>query len=94
MSRRRGGYRGAKPSWTTTSTSGVFGMDEVPDLKAAGQWPRGPAAPTNLAATAGNAQVALTWTAPATTHGTLTDYRVEYSADGGVTWILANTEPQ
>lgn len=82
MSRRSGGFRGAKPTWTTTSTSGIFGMEDVVELKAAGQWPRGPVAPTSLAGTGGDGQVALTWTAPATTHGTITDYLVEYTAAG------------
>lgn len=86
MARRAGGYLGAKPTWTTTSTSGIFSMDDVVELMAAGTWPRGPVAPTNLTATAGNGQVALSWTAPATTHGTLTDYVVQYSSDSGSTW--------
>lgn len=89
MTRRSGGFRGAKPTWTTTSTSGIFGMEDVVDLKAAGQWPRGPVAPTNLAATAGNAQVALTWTAPATPYGTITNYLVEYTPSGGSPTVVA-----
>jgi hypothetical protein len=44
------------------------------------KWPRGPEAPTSLTATAGDVQLLLSWTAPATTHGTITDYEVEYTA--------------
>lgn len=49
----------------------------------AGKWPRGPVAPTSLAGTGSDTEVALTWTAPATTHGTITDYAVEYTPSGG-----------
>ena len=89
MTRRSGGFRGAKPTWTTTSTSGVFGMKDVVDLKAANQWPRGPVAPTSLAGTGGDGQVELTWTAPATTHGTITDYVVEYTPAAGSPTVVA-----
>ena len=44
-----------------------------------------PGAPTGLSATAGNQQVALSWTAPASNGGvTITDY--EYSQNGSATW--------
>ncbi len=43
-----------------------------------------PGAPTSLAGTAGNAQVALSWTAPASDGGAaITDYKVEYQPSGG-----------
>ena len=46
-----------------------------------------PGAPTGLAATPGSTQVALSWTAPAANGGsTITDYLVEYSANGGTSW--------
>ena len=46
-----------------------------------------PSAPTALTATAGNAQVALSWTAPASNGGaTITDYTVQFSSNGGSTW--------
>ena len=44
-----------------------------------------PAAPTNVAGTAGNAQVALTWTAPSSV-APITDYVVQYSSNSGSTW--------
>jgi hypothetical protein len=43
-------------------------------------------APTNVVGTAGDAQVALTWTAPATNGGTISDYTIQYSSDSGTTW--------
>ena len=51
-------------------------------------WAGTPGAPTALAGTAGNAQVALTWTAPSVTGdgGGITDYIIEYSPNAGVTY--------
>jgi hypothetical protein len=46
----------------------------------------GPPAPTNLTAVAGDTSVALDWIAPANTTG-ITDYVIQYSTDGGTTWI-------
>jgi len=44
-------------------------------------------APTVLTATAGNAQVALSWTAPPSNGGTtITDYAVQFSSNSGSTW--------
>jgi hypothetical protein len=46
-----------------------------------------PAAPTSLSGTAGDAQVALSWTAPSNDGGAaITDYTVQYSTDSGSTW--------
>jgi hypothetical protein len=40
-----------------------------------------------VAATPGNGQVSLTWTAPAVSGGAaITDYIVQYSGNGGSTW--------
>ena len=51
-------------------------------------WAATPGAPTALAATPGDKQVALTWTAPAVTGGGagIATYNVEYSTNGGGTW--------
>jgi hypothetical protein len=46
-----------------------------------------PPAPTSLTATAGNAQVALSWTAPTVLSVTpITDYVVQFSSNSGSTW--------
>jgi hypothetical protein len=46
-----------------------------------------PGAPSNLAGTAGNASVVLTWDAPASIGSSaITDYVVDYSSNGGSTW--------
>lgn len=46
-----------------------------------------PGAPTSPSGTAGDGQVALTWTAPADTGGlTLDRYETRYSSDGGSSW--------
>ena len=68
---------------TSTSASGIWTLKEALQYKAAGQWPRGPVAPTSLAGTRADTEVALTWVAPATTHGTITNYAVEYTPSGG-----------
>ena len=48
-------------------------------------------APTSLSGTAGNLQVALTWTAPASDGGeAITDYTVEYSSNSGATYNWFN----
>lgn len=50
-----------------------------------------PDAPTGLSGTAGNTQVALTWTAPASNGGMpVTDYVVRISTDDGATWSIAS----
>jgi titin len=47
-------------------------------------------APTALTAVAGDGQVSLSWTAPATTGGSaITGYRIDTTSDGGVTWTIA-----
>ena len=89
MSRPKGSIIGARPTWTTTATSGIWTLRQAEEMKAANQWPRGPEAPTSLAGTPGDGQVALTWTAPATTHGTITDYVVEYTPAAGSPTVVA-----
>ncbi len=49
--------------------------------------PAAPAAPT---LTSGNAQLAVSWTAPADNGSSITDYDVQYSSDGGTTWTEWN----
>ncbi len=93
MTRPRGGYIGFNRAGTTTAASGVWTAREAESLRRAGEWPRGPLAPTGLSAAAGNAQLSLSWTAPATTHGTITSYLVEYTPSGGsaVTVLTGST---
>jgi hypothetical protein len=70
----------------------MFKLNDAAILRAANQYPRGPAAPTSLTASAGNSQLSLTWTAPTTTHGTITNYLVEYTASGGsAAYVLTNS---
>jgi len=46
-----------------------------------------PGIPAGVTGTAGNSQVSLSWTAPASTGGAaITDYVVQYSIDAGSTW--------
>ncbi|MEI6367985.1 MAG: fibronectin type III domain-containing protein, partial [Planctomycetota bacterium] len=46
-----------------------------------------PGKPTSVVAVRGNASLAVTWTAPASTGGSaITDYLLKYSSDGGSTW--------
>jgi len=50
-----------------------------------------PSAPLSPVSTAGNTQVALTWAAPSSNAGSsITDYRVEYSSNGGGSWTVFN----
>jgi hypothetical protein len=91
--RGRAGYVGFNRTASTTSASGVWTVREAEALRRSGEWPRGPLAPTSLTATAGNAQISLSWTAPATTYGTITNYIVEYTPSGGsaVTVLTGST---
>jgi surface protein len=46
-----------------------------------------PDAPTSVTGTAGNAQVALTWTAPTYDNGAaISDYTIQYSSNSGSSW--------
>ena len=46
-----------------------------------------PGSPTSVVAVSGNTQLAVTWTAPASTGGSaITDYLVKYSSNNGATW--------
>src|SRR5207245_8812275 len=57
--------------------------------------PTPPSAPTNLVATAGNAQVGLTWQAPASNGGSpITNYEIyRGTASGGETLAATNGNP-
>lgn len=70
-------------------TSGIYTLKEAKRLASNGQWVANPSAPQSLAATAGNTQVALAWSAPATLGdgGAIVDYEVEYSTDG-TSWTV------
>ena len=48
-----------------------------------------PGAPSGVAGLSGDGQVGLSWVAPSVTGGAVvTDYVVEYSADGGLSWSV------
>jgi predicted phage tail protein len=77
---------------TTANLSGMWDLNEILGYINQTKWPRGPEAPTNLTATAGDVQLSLSWTAPATTHGTITNYLVEYTPSGGsATYVLTGS---
>ena len=89
---RGGRIRRVEPT-TTTNLSGLWTLNEIGDYISENKWPRGPLAPTGLTAAAGNARLSLSWTAPATTYGTITNYLVEYTPSGGsaVTVLTGST---
>jgi len=89
---RGGRIRRVEPT-TTTNLSGLWTLNEIGDYISETKWPRGPIAPTGLTTTSGNGQLSLTWTAPTTTHGTITNYLVEYTPSGGsaVTVLTGST---
>jgi len=85
--RPRGGIIGASITPTQTAASGVWTVREADAYARSGAWPALPGAPTSVSGTAGNAQVALTWTAPSATGGSsITDYTVQYSSNSGSSW--------
>ncbi|NDF04461.1 MAG: fibronectin type III domain-containing protein, partial [Betaproteobacteria bacterium] len=45
-----------------------------------------PSAPTSVTTTAGNTQVTVSWTAPAVSIPSVTDYTVQYSSNSGSSW--------
>ena len=74
----------------TSSRIALFVALTVAALSVQGTaWAAAPGAPTGLTATAGNQQVALTWTAPVSDGGGggIDTYNVEFSSDA-VTWTL------
>ena len=46
-----------------------------------------PGPPTGVSSTVADSQVTLTWTAPVGASPAVSDYLVEYSSDGGYTWL-------
>ncbi|NDC96439.1 fibronectin type III domain-containing protein [bacterium] len=88
--RPRGGIIGATVQPTTTAASGMWTLREAEALTRAGTWPTAPTppgVPTALSGSSGNAQVSLTWTAPASNGGlSITNYSVQYSSNSGSTW--------
>lgn len=74
----KGSARGYTGSTIAVPTAAF--LDLGPSSTAAG-------APTSVTGTAGNGQVTLSWTAPASNGGAaITDYVEQYSSNGGATW--------
>lgn len=77
---------------SSTNANGIWTLKEAKFFRSANQWPRGPISPTNLTAFSGDTLLSLTWTAPVTTYGTVTNYLVEYTPSGGSsTTVLTNS---
>jgi titin len=51
-----------------------------------------PGIPTGVSGTAGNADVALQWTAPSAGADPISDYIIQYSSDGGSQWTSDDTD--
>ena len=66
-----------------TNSSGDSGWSDSASAQPAAQPPDAPAAPTLVS---GNAQLAASWSAPATNGSPIDDYDVQYSSDGGSNW--------
>ena len=92
--RPRGGIIGATvqpgAAAINSAAGGIWTLREAEALRRAGTWPSAPTlpgVPTALSGASGNAQVSLTWTAPASNGGvSITDYSVQYSSNSGSTW--------
>jgi autotransporter-associated beta strand protein len=77
----------ATGSGITDEAGNPLSSDASVTFVVAGNQSTTPSAPTDLSATAGNAQANLTWTAPSSNGGaSITDYIVQYSSDSGSTW--------
>lgn len=85
MPRCNGSYIGIDANPNANVASGIWTVREAETLLRANQWPATPTVPSAPTGTAGDEQVALTWTAP-TGGSTPTDYEVQYSSNGGSTW--------
>lgn len=85
MPRGNGSYLGQTVSPNSNAASGIWTVREAEAYLRADKWPAQPTVPSAPTGTAGDGQVALTWTAP--TGGlTPTDYIVQYSSNGGSSW--------
>ncbi len=84
--RPRGGIIGASPAVSKTAAMGIWTLREVENYRRLGEWATVPDAPTGVVGAAGNGQVSLTWTAPASNGSAITDYLVQSSSDNGSTW--------
>jgi Fibronectin type III domain len=87
LMRVRGGLIGSNPSVSQAVASNIWHIRDAESYTRSNNWAALPGAPTSVSGTAGNAQVALTWTAPAATGGyAITDYAIQYSSDSGSSW--------
>jgi len=85
--RVRGGLIGSNPSVSQNAASNIWHIRDAESYSRSNNWPALPGAPTSVSGTAGNTQVALTWTAPASNGGfAITDYAIQYSSNSGSTW--------
>lgn len=85
MPRCNGSYIGIDANPNANVASGIWTVREAETYLRANKWPATPTVPGAPTGTAGNEQVALTWSAP-TGGSTPTDYEVQYSSNGGSTW--------
>ena len=85
--RPRGGIIGSSVTPTQSAAGGIWTLREAEAYNRSGAWPALAGAPTSVAGTSGNAQGALTWTAPTATGGSaITNYLVQYSSNSGSSW--------
>jgi len=75
----------------TTSWETYTGKDLTMTLKLQSSTPTVPGTPTNLVATPGNNQVALSWTAPSNGGSPITDYTIEYRTGSNAFAVFSHT---
>jgi|GEM_PF-1006760 len=78
----------ASSGWTATSSANdLSSMVVLAPQNTVGILATVPSAPTSVVAVSGDAQLAVTWVAPASTGGSaITEYLVKYSSNSGSTW--------
>ena len=82
---------GTSYTFTVTATNAA-GTGSASSASSAAVPATTPGAPTTVLGTAGNTQVALTWTAPGSTGGAaISGYKVEYSSNSGSSWSTATS---